>query len=48
MEGMQTETPRQTGKNIDPSDFSHTPVLLNECIGLLNIKPDGFYVDGTV
>ena len=48
MEGMQTETARQTGKNIDPSDFSHTPVLLNECIGLLNIKPDGFYVDGTV
>lgn len=25
----------------------HTPVLLNECIDGLNIKPDGFYVDCT-
>ena len=26
----------------------HTPVLLNECIELLDIKPDGLYVDGTL
>ena len=26
----------------------HVPVLLNECIEVLNIKPDGIYVDGTV
>jgi 16S rRNA (cytosine1402-N4)-methyltransferase len=28
--------------------FNHTPVLLNECIKGLNIKPDGIYVDGTL
>lgn len=28
-------------------EFSHTPVLLNECLDGLNIKPDGIYVDGT-
>lgn len=27
--------------------FTHTPVLLNECIDALQIKPDGIYVDGT-
>lgn len=26
----------------------HIPVLLNECIENLNIKPDGIYVDGTL
>lgn len=26
----------------------HVPVLLNECIEGLNIKPDGIYVDGTL
>ena len=29
-------------------EFKHTPVLLNECIHGLNIKPDGIYVDGTL
>ena len=28
--------------------FKHTPVLLNECIEGLKIKPDGIYVDGTL
>ena len=28
-------------------EFSHTPVLAAETIDLLNIRPDGFYVDGT-
>ena len=28
--------------------FSHTPVLLRECLELLDVKPDGFYVDGTL
>lgn len=28
--------------------FEHKPVLLNECIEGLNIKPDGIYVDGTL
>ncbi|MGN1048629.1 MAG: 16S rRNA (cytosine(1402)-N(4))-methyltransferase RsmH [Eubacteriales bacterium] len=27
--------------------FSHKPVLLEECIESLDIKPDGIYVDGT-
>ena len=29
-------------------EFKHTPVLLNETIEGLNIKPDGIYVDGTI
>ena len=28
--------------------MKHIPVLLNECIEGLNIKPDGIYVDGTL
>jgi len=28
-------------------EFKHNPVLLNECIEGLNIKPDGIYIDGT-
>lgn len=28
--------------------FRHVPVLLDECISGLNIKPDGVYVDGTL
>ena len=28
-------------------EFSHIPVLLNECIEGLDIKPDGIYIDGT-
>ena len=29
-------------------EFRHEPVLLAETIGLLNIKPDGVYYDGTI
>lgn len=29
-------------------EFKHLPVMLNECINGLNIKPDGIYVDGTL
>lgn len=29
-------------------EFSHVPVLLEECIDALNIKPDGIYVDATL
>ena len=29
-------------------EFKHNPVLLQECIENLNIKPDGIYVDGTL
>ena len=28
--------------------FTHRPVLLNECIQALNIRPDGIYLDGTL
>ena len=28
--------------------MEHIPVLLEECIAGLNIKPDGIYVDGTL
>ena len=29
-------------------EFSHIPIMLNECIDGLNIKPTGIYVDGTM
>lgn len=29
-------------------DFNHIPVMLNECIEGLNIRPNGTYVDGTL
>lgn len=29
-------------------EFKHKPVMLNECIENLNIKPDGIYIDGTL
>ena len=29
-------------------EFKHRPVMLNECIEALQIKPDGIYVDGTL
>ena len=28
--------------------FGHKPVLLDECLNALAIKPDGIYVDGTL
>ena len=28
-------------------EFTHIPVMLEECIEGLNIRPDGIYVDGT-
>ena len=28
--------------------FTHRPVLLDECIQGLNIRPDGIYLDGTL
>ena len=30
------------------TEFTHRPVLLDECIEGLNIKPDGVYIDGTL
>ena len=32
----------------DKLEFKHKPVMLEECIEGLNIKPDGIYVDGTL
>ena len=29
-------------------EYTHKPVLLDECIQALNIRPDGVYVDGTL
>lgn len=29
-------------------EFKHIPVMLEECINGLNIKPDGIYIDGTL
>lgn len=33
---------------MEENSFKHTPVLLNECLDGLNIKPDGIYADGTL
>ena len=30
------------------SEFTHRPVLLQECIDSLNIRPEGTYLDGTL
>lgn len=30
------------------AEFTHRPVLLDECIEHLNIRPDGVYIDGTL
>jgi 16S rRNA (cytosine1402-N4)-methyltransferase len=35
-------------KKVKKMNFEHIPVLLNECIDGLNIKPDGIYVDCTL
>lgn len=37
----------QRGSGFDPSNFEHVPVLLQECLDGLAIKPDGIYMDGT-
>lgn len=29
-------------------EFKHEPIMLQECLDNLNIKPDGIYVDGTI
>ena len=29
-------------------EYIHKPVLLDECIAMLNIRPDGVYIDGTL
>ena len=28
-------------------EFSHIPIMLNECLEGLAIRPDGLYLDGT-
>lgn len=38
---------QNTNLGFDPADFAHIPVLLNECLEGLAIRPDGIYMDGT-
>ena len=33
---------------INEKDYGHKPVLLQECLDALAIRPDGVYVDGTL
>ena len=33
---------------MEHTDYGHKPVLLDECIEALNIRPDGIYLDGTL
>ena len=35
-------------ENTLENKFEHTPVMLEECIDSLNIRPHGIYVDGTL
>lgn len=35
-------------ENLEYSEFSHKPVLIDECLIGLAIKPDGTYIDGTL
>ena len=37
----------QTQQAFDPVSFEHVPVLLDECLAGLAIRPDGIYLDGT-
>ena len=37
----------QTQQPFDPAAFEHVPVLLEECLVGLAIRPDGVYLDGT-
>ena len=37
----------QTQQAFDPASFEHVPVLLEECLEGLNIRPGGIYLDGT-
>ena len=37
----------QTQQTFDPASFEHVPVLLDECLEGLAIRPDGIYLDGT-
>ena len=37
----------QTQQAFDPASFEHVPVLLDECLAGLAIRPDGIYLDGT-
>ena len=32
----------------DDQAFGHKPVLLDECLDALDIKPEGIYLDGTL
>ena len=32
----------------EEKDYGHVPVLLNECLDALALRPDGVYVDGTL
>ncbi len=40
--------PAKWRKAWNSMDFKHVPVLYDECIANLRIKPDGIYVDGTL
>ena len=33
---------------MEEKDYGHRPVLLEECLEALAVKPDGTYVDGTL
>jgi 16S rRNA (cytosine1402-N4)-methyltransferase len=44
---MSNQPPLSTGTSDDSSAGYHVPVLLNEAVEALQIKPDGVYVDAT-
>jgi len=38
----------QSKKGVPSMDFTHKPIMLDECINLLDIKPSGIYMDCTL
>ena len=40
--------PAQGDRGLMSGEYTHRPVLLEECIQALHIQPEGIYVDGTL
>ena len=49
MQGASQAKPSiEVQKGGEPVPFEHVSVMLKETVDLLDVKPDGIYVDGTL